>query len=85
MKKDMNLVFFGKGHQMTSPSSLDVRITDGKTCTTVTLANDSIPQVASGREPSLDVFAENQKLKEENEILKVKLSRVLAFIKENKM
>ena len=49
------------------------------------LANDSIPQVASGREPSLDVFAENQKLKEENEILKVKLSRVLAFIKENKM
>lgn len=49
------------------------------------LADDSIPQVTSGREPSLDVFAQNQKLKEENEILKVKLSRVLTFIKDNKM
>ncbi len=33
----------------------------------------------------LDLLAENQKLKEECEILKVKLSRILNFIKENKM
>ena len=48
MKKDMNLVFFGKCHQMTSPSSLDVRITDGKTCTTVTFSNKALPITKTG-------------------------------------
>lgn len=49
------------------------------------LTEDDVPQASKGRDIPLDVYAQNQKLKEENEILKVKLSRVLMFIKENKM
>ena len=48
------------------------------------LTDDNIPKVIS-EEQDLDILAENQKLKEECEILKVKLSRILTFIKENKV
>lgn len=48
------------------------------------LTDENIPKVIS-EEQDLDILAENQKLKEECEILKVKLSRILTFIKENKV
>ncbi len=48
------------------------------------LTDEIIPKVA-GEEQDINLLAENQKLKEECEILKVKLSRILAFIKENKV
>ena len=46
------------------------------------LASDDAPLVKHVDE-DMDLVFEKQKLKEENEILKAKLSRVLAFIKEN--
>lgn len=48
------------------------------------LSKDMIPSPME-KVGDLDLLAENQKLKEECEILKVKLARILNFIKENKM
>ncbi len=48
------------------------------------IADNDIPNSISATQ-DIDILAENQKLKEECEILKVKLSRILTFIKENKM
>lgn len=49
------------------------------------LEEDLAPLVKHSLPTDLDIVSQKQKLQEENEILKVKLSRVLTFIKENKM
>lgn len=60
-----------------------VMLIKDESCKRFLLSADAAPLTAPRRD-QLDVFAENQKLKEENEILKVKLARVLTYIKDNK-
>lgn len=60
-----------------------VMLIKDESCKRFILSPEATPLTVPSRE-QLDVFAENQKLKEENEILKVKLSRVLTYIKDNK-